>query len=173
MPISTTHSSRSWIAELRKSITAASYCSVLLILTNECLPLSKNTIFFDLDGHFSYIICAFCGSENTSSLLWMNRIGRVILSMQYGLRLDLLIFLNFFYLKLCEVGRFTFFARRKVRILEDPPTCNKGWKDKYFFVKREGLFGPDSGFRSAWTMPGNYLSVLNVYIDFAGYLTNT
>ena len=93
--------------------------------------------------------------------------------MQYGLRLDLLIFLNFFYLKLCEVGRFTFFARRKVRILEDPPTCNKGWKDKYFFVKKEGLFGPKSGILSAWSMPGNYLTVVNVCTALVGYLTKT
>lgn len=26
-------------------------------------------------------------------------------------------------------------------MLKDVPTFDKGWKDKYFLVKREGLFG--------------------------------
>ena len=89
--------------------------------------------------------------------------GLVVLSMQFGLKLDIPIFLNFFYMKPCEEGRFTFYARRKVWILEDPLSCDKGWKDKYFFVKRDGLFGPikrfNTGIRSAWSTPGNlYLS---------------
>ena len=86
---------------------------------------------------------------NKPSLLmsssWRYLLGLVVLSMQYGFQLDIPIFLNFFYIKACKEVRFTFYARRKVWILEDLLTCDKGWKDKYFFVKREGLFGPKSG----------------------------
>lgn len=106
--------------------------------------------------------------------IWWNLLGLVILSMQYGLRIDLPIFLNLFYLKLCKKGRFTFYAWRKVQILEDAPTFDKRWKNKYFFVKNEGLFSPvrtfDSGIRLAWSTLGNFYSS-EAYIGFAAFLT--
>ena len=39
---------------------------------------------------------------------WQYLLGLVILSMQYDLHIDLLILLNFFYLKPYEEGKFTF-----------------------------------------------------------------
>ncbi|KAF3449281.1 hypothetical protein FNV43_RR10009 [Rhamnella rubrinervis] len=54
------------------------------------------------------------------------------------------------------VGRYVLHARRQIRLLEDAPTSDKNWKDRYFFVKREGLFDSvgmsESGVRSAWTV---------------------
>lgn len=50
---------------------------------------------------------------------WRYLLGLVVLSKQYDLRIDIPIFLNFFYLKSYEEGRCDFYARRKVPILED------------------------------------------------------
>ncbi|KAF3436655.1 hypothetical protein FNV43_RR19402 [Rhamnella rubrinervis] len=56
---------------------------------------------------------------------------------------------------LSEEGRYTLYARRQTRLFEDAPTSDKGWKDRYFFVKREGLSDPvvtsELGIRSAYT----------------------
>ncbi|KAF3438491.1 hypothetical protein FNV43_RR21253 [Rhamnella rubrinervis] len=58
-------------------------------------------------------------------------------------------------MKPSEEGRYTLYARRQIRLFEDAPTNDKGWKDRYFFVKKEGLCDPvgtfESGIRFAWT----------------------
>ncbi|KAF3433514.1 hypothetical protein FNV43_RR24616 [Rhamnella rubrinervis] len=63
-------------------------------------------------------------------------------------------FLHFFYMKPSEEGKYAFYAHRPIRLLEDAPTSDKGWKERYF-IKREGLFDiigtSDSGIRSAWS----------------------
>ncbi|KAF3454498.1 hypothetical protein FNV43_RR04946 [Rhamnella rubrinervis] len=76
-------------------------------------------------------------------------------------------FLYFFYMKPSEEGRYTLYARRRIRLFEDAPTSDKGWKDRYFFVKREGLCDPvgtsESGIRSAWTERGLKPKVFCLY----------
>ncbi|KAF3455413.1 hypothetical protein FNV43_RR00038 [Rhamnella rubrinervis] len=83
-------------------------------------------------------------------LLWL-----IVLSEECGLHIDMATFLYFFYMKSSEEGRYTLYARRQIRLFEDAPTSDKGWKDCYFFVKREGLFGLigtfELGIRSTWT----------------------
>ncbi|KAF3443348.1 hypothetical protein FNV43_RR13030 [Rhamnella rubrinervis] len=65
-------------------------------------------------------------------------------------------------MKPSEERRYTLYARRRIRLFEDAPTSNKGWKDRYFFVKREGLCDPvgtlESGIHSAWTERASNLS---------------
>ncbi|KAF3434718.1 hypothetical protein FNV43_RR21803 [Rhamnella rubrinervis] len=50
---------------------------------------------------------------------------------------------------------YAFYAQRQIRLLKDAQTSDKGWKERYFFIKREGLLNPvgtsDSGVRLAWT----------------------
>ena len=103
---------------------------------------------------------------------WRYLLGLVVLSLQYDIRIDLLVFLNFFYLKSCKEGRFTFYAWNKMRILKDLASGDTGWKNKFFFVKKEGLFGPESGVLSALSIPDN----LYVYPKFScwlwGFLTS-
>ncbi|KAF3455871.1 hypothetical protein FNV43_RR00513 [Rhamnella rubrinervis] len=48
------------------------------------------------------------------------------------------IFLHFFYLKPGGEGRYVFYARKQTKLLTGAPTSDKGWKDRYFFVKKEG-----------------------------------
>ncbi|KAF3450271.1 hypothetical protein FNV43_RR06351 [Rhamnella rubrinervis] len=54
------------------------------------------------------------------------------------------IFLHFFYLKPGGEGRYAFYARRQTKLLTGAPTSDKGWKDRYFFIRKEGLFDPGS-----------------------------
>ncbi|KAF3455752.1 hypothetical protein FNV43_RR00394 [Rhamnella rubrinervis] len=50
----------------------------------------------------------------------------------------------------------------RIRMFEDAPTSDKGWKDRYFFFKMEGLFDTvgmsESRIRSAWTERASNLS---------------
>ncbi|KAF3451262.1 hypothetical protein FNV43_RR07357 [Rhamnella rubrinervis] len=74
--------------------------------------------------------------------------------MRYGRPIDMPIFLHFFYLKPNEEGIYAFYAHLHIRLLEDALTSDKGWKERYFFIKREGLFDPvgtfDFGIRFVW-----------------------
>ena len=86
---------------------------------------------------------------------WRYLLGLVVLSLKYGVRIDLPVLLNFFYLKSCEEGRYSLYARTKMRILDDPTSSDKRWKNKFFYVKNEDAFGSESGVRSTWSIPGN------------------
>ncbi|KAF3445810.1 hypothetical protein FNV43_RR10987 [Rhamnella rubrinervis] len=81
---------------------------------------------------------------------WRYLLGLIVQSKKCGLQIDMATFLYFFYMKSSEEGRYTFYARRRIKLFEDAPTNDKGWKDRYFFVKKEG---PNSlyaySFRSA------------------------
>ncbi|KAF3455855.1 hypothetical protein FNV43_RR00497 [Rhamnella rubrinervis] len=74
--------------------------------------------------------------------LWRYLLGLIVQSEKCGLQIDMATFLYFFYMKPSEEGRYTLYARRQIRLFEDAPTSDKGWKDRYFFVKREGLCDP-------------------------------
>ncbi|KAF3443266.1 hypothetical protein FNV43_RR12948 [Rhamnella rubrinervis] len=93
---------------------------------------------------------------------WRYLLGLIVQSEKCGLQIDMATFLYFFYMKPSEEGRYTLYARRRIRLFEDAPTSDKGWKDRYFFVKREGLCDPvgtsESGIRSAWTERASNLS---------------
>ncbi|KAF3454092.1 hypothetical protein FNV43_RR04539 [Rhamnella rubrinervis] len=45
-------------------------------------------------------------------------------------------------MKPSKEGRYTLYIRRQIRLFEDALTSDKNWKDHYFFIKREGIFGP-------------------------------
>ena len=72
---------------------------------------------------------------------WRYLLGLVVLSLKYGARIDLPVLLNFFYLKSCEEGRYSLYARTKMRILDDQASGDKRWKNKFFYVKNEDAFG--------------------------------
>ncbi|KAF3457943.1 hypothetical protein FNV43_RR02604 [Rhamnella rubrinervis] len=98
---------------------------------------------------------------------WRYLLGLIAQSEKCGLQIDMATFLYFFYMKPSEEGRYTLYARRRIRLFEDAPTSDKGWKDRYFFVKREGLCNPvgtsESGIRSAWTERGLRLRAFYPY----------
>ncbi|KAF3451247.1 hypothetical protein FNV43_RR07342 [Rhamnella rubrinervis] len=83
---------------------------------------------------------------------WRYLLGLIVQSEKCGLQIDMATFLYFFYMKPSEEGRYTLYAEESA--FENAPTSDKGWKDRYFFVKREGLCDPigtsESGIRSAW-----------------------
>ncbi|KAF3432433.1 hypothetical protein FNV43_RR27173 [Rhamnella rubrinervis] len=85
---------------------------------------------------------------------WRYLLGLIVLSEQLGQHIDMPIFLYFFYLKPGGEGRYAFYARKQTKLLTGAPTSDKGWKDRYFFVKKEGLFDPvgpsELGIRSVW-----------------------
>ncbi|KAF3436952.1 hypothetical protein FNV43_RR19705 [Rhamnella rubrinervis] len=73
---------------------------------------------------------------------WRYLLGLIVLSEQLGQHIDMPIFLHFFYLKPGGEGRYAFYARRQTKLLTGAPTSDKGWKDRYFFIRKEGLFDP-------------------------------
>ncbi|KAF3442939.1 hypothetical protein FNV43_RR16857 [Rhamnella rubrinervis] len=73
---------------------------------------------------------------------WRYLLGLIVLSKRCNRPIDMPIFLHYFYLKPSEEGRYAFYARQQIRLLEEAPTSDKGWKERYFFIKREGLFDP-------------------------------
>ncbi|KAF3440324.1 hypothetical protein FNV43_RR18608 [Rhamnella rubrinervis] len=81
------------------------------------------------------------------------------------------VFLQFFYKKLDEEGRYQLYARKSTKLLKDAKTSDKNWKDRYFFVKSESSFDPDGSskypIRLAWTERGPklifpYATTLNI-----------
>ncbi|KAF3438468.1 hypothetical protein FNV43_RR21230 [Rhamnella rubrinervis] len=54
----------------------------------------------------------------------------------------------------CKEGRYAFYTRWQIRLLQDTPMSDKGWKERHFFVKRKALFDPvgmsNSGVCSVW-----------------------
>ncbi|KAF3445961.1 hypothetical protein FNV43_RR11138 [Rhamnella rubrinervis] len=89
---------------------------------------------------------------------WRYLLGLIVQSEKCGLQIDMATFLYFFYMKPSEEGRYTLYTRRRIRLFEDALTSDKGWKDHYFFLKREGLCDPvgtsESRICSAWTERG-------------------
>ncbi|KAF3454062.1 hypothetical protein FNV43_RR04509 [Rhamnella rubrinervis] len=75
---------------------------------------------------------------------WRYLLGLIFLSEERGLQIDIATFLYFFYMKPSEEGGYTLYARRQIRLFEDATTSYKGWKDRYFFIKREALEGATS-----------------------------
>ncbi|KAF3438738.1 hypothetical protein FNV43_RR21502 [Rhamnella rubrinervis] len=49
-------------------------------------------------------------------------------------------------------GRYAFYARKQTKLLTGAPTSDKGWKDRYFFVKRGhwSVSPSELGIRSVW-----------------------
>ncbi|KAF3443079.1 hypothetical protein FNV43_RR17000 [Rhamnella rubrinervis] len=89
---------------------------------------------------------------------WRCLLGLIIFAETYGQDIDIPIFLHFFYLKPSEEGRYHLYARKSTRLLKDAPTSNKNWKDRYFFIMKEGLFDLVSSSKyficSAWIKRG-------------------
>ncbi|KAF3455874.1 hypothetical protein FNV43_RR00516 [Rhamnella rubrinervis] len=70
---------------------------------------------------------------------WRYLLGLIVLFEQLRQHIDMPIFLHFFYLKPGGEGRYAFYARKQTKLLTGAPTSDKGWKDRYFFIKKEGL----------------------------------
>ncbi|KAF3435482.1 hypothetical protein FNV43_RR22571 [Rhamnella rubrinervis] len=60
---------------------------------------------------------------------WRYLLGLIVQSEKCGLQINMATFLYFFYIKPSEEGRYTLYARRRIRLFEDAPTSDKGWKD--------------------------------------------
>ncbi|KAF3443043.1 hypothetical protein FNV43_RR16964 [Rhamnella rubrinervis] len=69
---------------------------------------------------------------------WHYLLGLIVLSEQLRQHINMPIFLHFFCLKPGEEGRYAFYARKQTKLLSGAPTSDKGWKDRYFFIKKEG-----------------------------------
>ncbi|KAF3441150.1 hypothetical protein FNV43_RR15061 [Rhamnella rubrinervis] len=91
---------------------------------------------------------------------WRYLLGLIVLSKRCGRLIDMPTFLHFFYPKSSEEGIYAFYPRRQIRLLDDAPTSDKGWKERYFFINREGLFDPvgtsDSGIHFAYVEKVGY-----------------
>ncbi|KAF3438529.1 hypothetical protein FNV43_RR21291 [Rhamnella rubrinervis] len=59
---------------------------------------------------------------------WRYLLGLIVQSEKCGLQIDMATFLYFFYMKPSEEGRYTLYARRRIRLFEDAPPVTKAGK---------------------------------------------